>query len=132
MNGPHDTSFLQIFEFVDDDSKPGRVISSSRIGDVTMARVSIEPGVTIGNHYHAQTRMMVYAGTGKVRGVFEHVETKERHELELTPGKEVIHCVENIAHAFTNIGDEPAILIIFSNKQLRSGDTYPYPLVEKQ
>ena len=125
-----DDSFLQIFQFVDDDSKPGRTISSTRIGDITMARVTIEPGHTIGNHYHAQTRMMIYVGSGRVKGVFEDIKTKQRKEIIMTAAKEVVHSVENVAHAFTNLGDKPAVLVVFSNKPLRSKDSFRYSLVD--
>ncbi|OGH73858.1 MAG: hypothetical protein A3C90_01280 [Candidatus Magasanikbacteria bacterium RIFCSPHIGHO2_02_FULL_51_14] len=120
-------SFIQVFRFVDDTSKPGRVLSTAKIGDVYMTRLTLEPGVTSGNYYHKQTRVMFYSSGSPVLAAFEHVRTKERKEILLQPRELAIHWPEYVAIATKNVGSEPAVLVFFSNNPLRlPEDTFEY------
>ena len=121
--------FLQIFKFQKDESIPGRVLSSAKIGDVYMARITIAPGQVTGNKYHKETRRMFYVARGRVRGVFENISTKERRELLIEPLKQAFHLPENVALAFKNEGKGEAVIIFFSNKPVRSDDNFEYKLL---
>ena len=122
-------NFIQFFNFIDDTSKPGRVLSSVKIGDVYMSRLIIEPGVTTGNIYHQTTRVMYFLSKGILLAAFEDVKSKQRQECVLRAGNKVVHLLENVAMATKNIGCESAELITFSNNPLRSEDTVPYHLL---
>jgi hypothetical protein len=119
-------NFIKIFRLTEDTSKPGRVLHSTKIGDVYMSRVVIEPGVTTGNHYRKSTRVMYYLSRGDLLAAFEDVNTKQRQEFMMREGAEVIHLMENIAMATKNVGKEPAELIAFSDHPLRSEDCVDY------
>ena len=57
----------------------------------------------------------------------ENVITKERAEINLQPGTDVIHIPTFVAHPTTNVGKEPAVLVFFSNYPLRKeSDCYDY------
>lgn len=121
---------VQLFVFVRDAHKPGRILSTAKIGDVYMSRLIIQPGVTTGNYYHKKTKKMFYVEKGKVLGSFENVKTKEKRQIMLLPGKHVVHVPPYVAHATKNIGTRQAILVFFSNKALRStGDTFSHPVL---
>ncbi|MFA4831331.1 MAG: hypothetical protein WC862_03180 [Patescibacteria group bacterium] len=121
--------FIRIFNFIDDASKPGRMISSVKIGDVYMTRVIIKPGVITGNYYHTDTRMMFYVGNAPVKAAFEQVKTGERQEMVLEPGKQAVHIPEYVALATQNLGNVDAVLVFFSNRPLRSDDNVEYKVL---
>ena len=118
--------FIQIFQFIRDDSRSGRVLSTVRIGDVYMSRMVIEPGVVIGNFYHKETYIMLYVEYGSVLIGLEHIETKERKEIQFRPGEDVIHISPLVARSIKNVGLDEAVIVFFSNKKLRSEDKYEY------
>ncbi len=121
--------FVQIFHFTPDSSRIGRVLSSVRIGDVYMSRLTIEPGVITGNFFHLETSIMFYVEAGLIVAGFEHIETKERKEVEIKPGMQVVHVPPQVARSFKNIGSEEAVVVFFSNRALRSeDDSYPYQI----
>jgi dTDP-4-dehydrorhamnose 3,5-epimerase-like enzyme len=124
---PPDNRFIDVFQFKKDKSKPGRTLWSVEIGDVYMSRLIIDPGVTTGNYYHKNTRLMFYVGGGEVRSVFEHVQTKERKDMIVSYPNEVIHVPPYVALATKNIGHEQAIIVFFSDRPIRDkGDCYEY------
>lgn len=122
-------NFIKIFRFEDDFSKPGRNVSSVKIGGVYITRVIVEPGVTTGNLYHKDTRQAFYVGEGEVHASFEHVRTKERKDFLVKKETQVVHIPEYVAIATKNIGHSRAVLVFFSNKPLRSEDTFDYKLI---
>jgi dTDP-4-dehydrorhamnose 3,5-epimerase-like enzyme len=122
-------SFIQIFNLEEDASKPGRVLSSAKIGNVYMSRSVISPGVVTGNSYHRDTQVMFYVERGDVSVVFEHTQTKEKKEFCMESDKTVIHIPSMVAHATKNIGDKDAVLVFFSDRELRSEDRYSYILL---
>ncbi len=123
------TEFINVFKFIDDVSKTGRILSTAKIGDVYMHRLIIEPGVITGNVYHKQAFVTFFVESGSVLAVFEHVKTKQLRELEVRPGRNVIHIPPYIAHATKNIGDEPAALVFFSDIRFRSDDDFEYTVL---
>jgi len=130
MTSTHSDPFIEVFQLKEDASKPGRILSSVRIGNVYMSRLVIRPGVTTGNYYHKDTRLMFYVERGRVLGCFEHVKTHEREEFYLDAGKRVIHVPSCVAHATKNISEEEdAVLVFFSDKELRSEDCYSHILL---
>jgi mannose-6-phosphate isomerase-like protein (cupin superfamily) len=122
-------NFISIFHFLDDQSKPGRTVSTAKIGDIYMTRMIIEPGVVVSNKYHKETRRMFYVERGNVYAVFEQVNTKKRKEMHIKPDKHAIHVPEYVAMAMKNMGKEEAVLVFFSNNPLRSEDNFDYKLL---
>ncbi|HYE59691.1 MAG TPA: hypothetical protein VEA18_00710 [Candidatus Kapabacteria bacterium] len=117
---------VQLFRFEESTRKPGRVLSSVRIGDVYMSRLTIEPGITTGNYFHKKTKVMFYVERGDVLASFEHVKTGEKKKLVIVPDKHVIHVPPFVAHATKNVGKRKAVLVFFSNKALRSEDCFDH------
>ncbi|MBD3311474.1 MAG: hypothetical protein GF349_03190 [Candidatus Magasanikbacteria bacterium] len=118
--------FVKVFEFVPDEQKSGRILSSVKVGGVYISRLMIEPGVVTGNYYHRDTFLMMYAESGSIKGYFEHVKTKKRTDINILPAKQVIHIPPLVSHATANVGLDSAVLVMFSNKRLRSGDDFEY------
>lgn len=124
-------SFIQIFNFEKDQSKPGRVLQTARIGDLYMSRLTIDPGVVTGNYYHKKTRIMFYVTTGELIAVFEHVRTKMRQQITMRPGVKVVHVPPFVSFATKNTSKrDKAVTVFFSNKPLRySADNFVYPVI---
>lgn len=120
--------FIEVFSFKEDASKPGRMLATAKIGDVYMSRLVIDKGVVTGNYFHKKTRVMFYCANGNVLARFEHVKTHEKKEIALTRGKQVIHVPPYVALATKNVGRGKATLVFFSDRPLRSGDSYPYEI----
>ena len=119
---------VKLFELVPDTSKVGRILSSAKIGDVYMSRLVIEPRVVTGNYYHYSTSIMFYVEYGSVVAGFEQIKTKEHKIMNLKPGRHVIHVSPLVALATKNIGFDKAVVIFFSNHELRSDDTCDYKI----
>lgn len=79
-------------------------------------------GAWRGNHYHEKKRESFYILTGRVRGVFEDVDTGERAEADLDAGT-VIVIEPRCAHAFTAL--EYAQAIECSPLEFDASDAYP-------
>lgn len=122
--------FINVFQFVKDTSKPGRTLSWCRIGDMYMSRLVIEPGVTTGNYYHKDTRVTFYVGSGQVEAAFVQVVTGQSTRLHITAAKQVVQIPSYVAHSTKNVGTEPAVLVFFSNRKLRSGDDYEFSVLD--
>lgn len=122
----HNEDFIRFFSFEEDKTKPGRVISTAKIGDVYMSRITINPGVRIGNYYNKKTHAMFYVETGQVEAVFEQVKTKERIQKKIPAGRKAVHIPAYVSRAIKNIGKEQAVLVFFTNRRIRSGDDYEY------
>ncbi len=112
--------FITICDFSHDGSKPGRQVSTAHIGDVFMTRVQIDPGVTTGGYYHKETEVVCYVAKGRVHLSIEQVCTKKRQELLLDPGKHIVQIPPFHRITTKNIGESEAILVFFSNRELRS------------
>ncbi len=114
-----------------DTTKPGRLLSTTKIGDVFMTRLVIEPGVTTGNYYHTETSVMFFVEKGDILLVCEHIYTQQKEVLHMTSGTQAIRIPTHVAHATKNMGDTDAVLIFFTNKRLRSGDDYTYSVLSE-
>ncbi|MBT4153553.1 MAG: hypothetical protein HOE53_02795 [Candidatus Magasanikbacteria bacterium] len=112
--------FITICDFVHDLSKPGRRVSTAKIGDVFMTRVEIEPGVITGGYYHKETEVVFYVAKGRVHASFEQVCTKKRKEFILDPGRHIVQIPPCHKISTQNVGKGNAILVFFSNRELRS------------
>ncbi len=131
-NTPKYNSFVQTFKFRDDISKSGRVLSQVKIGSVYMSRLRIQPGVTTGNYYHKENRVMFYVEKGEVLSACEHVETKERKDMILKQGREIMHLPEYVAIAQRNVGSDEAVVVLFSNYPIRDkNDCFEYQVLNK-
>lgn len=122
-------NFIEVFHFETDKSKPGRILSTVRMGDVYMSRLIISPGVITGNYYHKKTKLMFYVGNGTLQTIFENVKTKERKEMVLKYAKQVIHVPPYVSFATKNIGKDDIVVVYFSNKPLRSDDNFTYKVM---
>ena len=71
--------------------------------------VSIYPGQTRGNHYHASTNELLFFISGK--GVFLWEEEGAVHEHMLNGTPTVIRIKAGVKHAFKNTGDSPVFLL---------------------
>jgi len=129
MENKINKDFIQIFRLSEDNTKPGRVLYSAKIGEVYMTRIMIDPGVIIGNHYRKNTRVMYHLCSGQALVVFEDVATKQKQEFMLRQKREVVHVPENVALAVKNVGNDVAELVAFSNNPLRSEDTVEYKVM---
>lgn len=122
--------FISVFTFTKDTSKPGRIIYSTKIGDIYMTRLVIEPGVTTANYYHKETSVMFFIESGSILAVFEQIHTKHKEKIHIQPGMQAIHIPPYVAHATKNIGNTDAVMILFTNRPLRSGDDYTVHLLD--
>jgi mannose-6-phosphate isomerase-like protein (cupin superfamily) len=120
------SDIVQIYQFHVDETKPGRVLSTTRIGDVYMSRLVIDPGVVTGNRYHKKTSRMFYVESGSILAVFEDVESQNKVEHKIKAGSHAIHIPPYTAFATKNIGIIPVIIVLFSNLPSRSDDNYDY------
>ena len=82
-------------------------------------------GAWRGNHYHGIKRESFYVIAGRLRGVFEDVDSGERAEANLEAG-DVLTIEPRCAHAFTAL--EYAQAIETSPCEFDAGDTFPYPV----
>lgn len=122
--------WIENFEFKVDKSKPGRILSSAKVGDIYMSRVEIQPGVITGNYYHKKTRVMFYVESGTVEVGFSQLNGEKKERSILSQGKRVIHIPPFIAQASKNVGESVAVLVFFSDKPLRSPDCFPFVVLE--
>lgn len=113
-----------------DTTKPGRTLYQVKVGEIFMTRLVIESQVTTGNYYHKDNRVMLYVESGAVLARFEHIVSKERCDIEMRPGIDVVHVPSFVAHATKNIGTMPATLIFFSHRPIREKmDCYNYSVL---
>jgi len=120
----HEGSHMFCFE--EDSSKEGRTLSHVQVGGVFMSRLVIDPGVVTGNYFYTNTHVLMSIESGTVVARFEHVHTKEKRELQLKPGEELIEIPKKVASATKNIGSEKAVIIFFSDKPLRTSEVFHY------
>ncbi len=76
-----------------------------------------------GKHYHLNRKEVFYVISGKVKALFEDIETKERMEKILKTGDKVT-ILPKCAHAFFPL--EYSQILHFSNEKYEPSDTYPY------
>lgn len=120
------TQFITQYTFRVDQSKPGRILETGKIGGVFVSRLTIDPGVVTGNLYHKETSAVLFVTKGVVHFRFKQVRTGEDRETALSPGSGIIHLPPYVAIGNKNITKEPAVVIFFSNKPFRSVDDYSF------
>lgn len=79
-------------------------------------------GAWRGNHYHEKKREVFYVIRGRLRGVFEDVDTGERAEATLETG-DLLTIEPRCAHAFQAL--EYSQVIECSTLDYDAGDAYP-------
>ena len=82
-------------------------------------------GAWRGNHFHERKRESFYVIQGRVRAVFEDVDTGERDEAVLEAG-DVAVIEPRCAHAFAAL--EYAQVIEASPLEYDAGDAFPHPI----
>lgn len=116
------TSFITKYKFDKDQSRPGRTVKSVCVGGVYISRVSIDPHRVAGNIYYEQTNIIFFVERRRLKMKCIQINTGEEKEMVIEAGDGVIHIPQYTAFAFKNIEDESCVLIIMSNRPLRSGD----------
>ena len=76
-----------------------------------------------GKHYHQRREEVFYVISGRVKAVFEDIETRERLEKVMNAGDKVL-ILPKCAHVFFPI--EYSQLLHFSKEKYDSSDVYPY------
>jgi mannose-6-phosphate isomerase-like protein (cupin superfamily) len=89
-----------------------------------VAYLEFQPGTGAwrGNHYHERKRESFYVIRGRLRAVFEDVDTGERFETTLETG-DLLHIEPRCAHAFTAL--EYTQVIECSPLDFDASDAYP-------
>jgi mannose-6-phosphate isomerase-like protein (cupin superfamily) len=82
-------------------------------------------GAWRGNHFHERKRETFYVVTGRLRAVFEDVDSGERAETELSAG-DLLVIEPRCAHAFTAL--EYAQVIEASPFEYDAADAHPFLL----
>tara|TARA_Y100001970_G_C13610928_1_gene544795 strand:- start:105 stop:497 length:393 start_codon:yes stop_codon:yes gene_type:complete len=123
------SKFINVHPFVLDDTKSGRSLFTSEVGGVHVSRIEFAPGFELGHHYHKETLVACYTGTGSLLVFFEDVKTKEQKKIEMQAGGCAIQIPTYMAFSIKNVGEELASLVLFSNKKLNINDNYPYKVI---
>jgi len=118
-----------LVEFMNAPDLPAGMKEFAQIYVVTLA-----PGAVRGNHYHKHKFEWVSAVAGKIRMIVEDVETKNKKEIILDSSAETVRrfCIRpGNAHAFENVSDEVAVIVVYTNKLYDSAapDTYEHKLL---
>ncbi len=85
--------------------------------------LELKPGFFRGKHYHLKREEVFYVISGKVKAVFEDIETKERLEKILGTGDKVM-ILPKCAHVFFPV--EYSQLLHYSKDKYDPEDRYPY------
>lgn len=118
--------FITQYPFHPDKKKPYRVLEQVQIGGVYISRLTMQPGAVTGNLYHKETNSLVFVTQGDVETTFVQIETHEQQDTRLGPASGIIHVPPFVAMAQHNNNDSVAVVILFSDKPLRSNDDYPF------
>ena len=92
-----------------------------------------EPNAIRGNHYHTEKDEFITILTGKVKAVFEDINTKERKEMIIDSEAETLKRVyigKNVAHVFKNISNTMVSLVAYTSKEYdrNNPDQYDYTI----
>lgn len=126
--GNESTEEIDVLGFEEDSSVPGRILSTAKVGLVYMTRIRMQPGKVMGNFFHKETSRMFYVGVGSVHCRFEQSVTQERDEFDLVPGSKAVQIPPGVAFQMENTGSTSAVVVVFSNRRLNTGDEHPYSL----
>ncbi len=124
--------FIERYVLLKDSSRPGRMLETVKVGDVYVTRVTIMPGVVTGNVFHKKTSFIQFVTEGTVEFMVKQMGTGEESAMTLTHESGIIHVPPHVAVATKNKSRKPAVIVYFSNRQFRSGDDYPFELMEKK
>lgn len=125
------THFITRYKFEKDRSRPGRSLQCVKVGGVYIFRLVIEPGQVVGNIYFKQTNIIFFVEVGRLHVRCIQVNTTEEKEMMIDPSGGIIHLPPHVAVGFKNTRKENAVVIMFSDKALRSGDEYDYEVYEE-
>ena len=120
------TRFITRYKFEKDRSRPGRSLQCVKVGGVYISRVVIEPGKSIGDIYFKQTNIILFVEVGQLVMKCVQVNTKQEKEMLLGPDEGIVHLPPYVALGLKNNQKKEAVVIMFSNKALRSKDEYEY------
>jgi mannose-6-phosphate isomerase-like protein (cupin superfamily) len=128
MPSPQQKRFMRRYRFEKDTSRPGRSLQCVKVGDVYVTRLVIDPGKILGNLYYKQTNLIFFVEYGRLEMKCVQVHTKEEAEMLIGPGEGIIHLPPYVGIGLKNFGKKKAVLIMLSNKPLRSDDEYEYQI----
>jgi dTDP-4-dehydrorhamnose 3,5-epimerase-like enzyme len=102
----------------------------SRFGQLTV--FTLGRGAVRANHYHRQKHEWDMVLRGECRVRTEETRSRQRHEYRLrarTPSVLAIPPLE--AHAFQNVGQTEAWVIVYMDRKYdpKDADTYPYQVI---
>ncbi|MBI5148222.1 WxcM-like domain-containing protein [Candidatus Pacearchaeota archaeon] len=90
--------------------------------------VTFHPGMVRGNHYHLEKIEWIIAPEeSRIEIILEDIKTKTRRKFILD-NLERLTIGPGVAHAFKNIGDVKAIMIVQRSKEYNPADDYHYEL----
>jgi dTDP-4-dehydrorhamnose 3,5-epimerase-like enzyme len=95
--------------------------------------VSIPPGSSRANHYHAKKEEWIALAAGNILLSLEDTRTKEKERLSLDSLSEdylVVHIPPFVAQSVKNTGTGEAAIVVFSNTPEDKEDTFPYSIGE--
>lgn len=117
------TKFVTRYPFAEDKSREGRTLQTVRIGGVYISRVEIDPDAVVANLYFQTTNFIFFVESGRLKAKFEQVNTKESKETVMEQGSGIMHVPPQNVFALKNLSkEESSIIVVFSDKPLRSGD----------
>jgi UDP-2-acetamido-2,6-beta-L-arabino-hexul-4-ose reductase len=75
------------------------------------------PGVTRGEHYHHSKTEKFLVIRGVARFAFRHIDSGERHELDVRGGEaRIVETVPGWTHNISNIGQEELVVMLWANE----------------
>ena len=120
--------FITRYRFEKDMSRPGRSLQCVKVGDVYITRLVVSPSKLLGNLYYKQTNLIFFVEMGRIKLKCVQMNTKEEREMTIGPGDGIIHLPPYVAMAIKNVSKKKSVLIMLSNKPLRSDDEYEYEI----
>ena len=120
--------FITRYPFSEDKSKAGRSLRTVRVGGVYISRLEIEPHALVANLYYKTTNFIFFVEIGRLKVKFVQVNTKEEKEMTIAPEDGIMHVPPGNAFACKNLDNTKAVMIVFSDQPLRSGDDVDYKI----
>ncbi len=124
-------NFISEYFFEEDRSREGRTMLHAKVGDVHISRVSIDANAVVGNLIFHTTSLMCFMEFGRVRLKCIEPKLKLEREIIMEPGNHVVHIPPGVGFAMKNLDNKGSLLVVFSNKPLRSQDDEEVVVIEE-
>ncbi|MBT3418915.1 MAG: cupin domain-containing protein [Candidatus Magasanikbacteria bacterium] len=123
--------FITEYQFKQDRRRKGRLLDWVKVGDVYISRLTLKDKAIIGNLYYRSTDVVFFVEKGKIKTKFVQAITEEEKEMVVGPGDGIIHLPPYVAFSFKNIRVKESVLIMISDKPLRSKDDKEFIIYEE-